>query len=72
MKSLNKALRSSSLWGFATFVLLALAADFEKWYIGPYAVEIATIVALIRGYFAAKKMGEKYAAEGADPHDVAR
>jgi hypothetical protein len=69
MRSLNKALKSSSIWGFVTFVLLALAGDFEKWYIGPYAMEIATFVALVRGYFAAKNMGAKYAEQGVDPRE---
>ena len=64
MRSLNKALKSSSLWAFATFAGLTLFADFEKWYIGPYAAELAAVVALARGYFVAKNMGNKYLEEG--------
>ena len=64
MKSLNKALKSSSLWGFATFAGLTLLGDFEKWYIGPYAAELSALVALARGYYVAKKMGAKYMQDG--------
>ena len=64
MKTLNKALKSSSIWAFVTFVVLTFADDFEQIYVGPYAAEIASVVALVRAYFVAKKMGSKYLDEG--------
>ena len=64
MKTLNKALKSSSIWAFVTFVALTFAGDFEQIYVGPYAAEIASVVALVRAYFVAKKMGAKYLEEG--------
>lgn len=66
MKSLHKALKSSSVWGFATFAVLTLFSDFESWYIGPYAAEIASVVAIVRAYVVAKNMGAKYIEQGAD------
>lgn len=64
MKTLNNALKSSSVWGFVTFVALTFAGDFERIYVGPYAAEIASVVALVRAYFVAKKIGSKYMEEG--------
>lgn len=64
MRTLNKALKSSSVWGFVTFVALTFAGDFEKIYVGPYAAEIASAVALVRAYVVAKRMGAKYLEDG--------
>lgn len=67
MKTLSKALKQSTLAGFAAYAALTILGDFESWYIGPYKAEIATMVALVLGYMRARSIGAKYLEEGDKP-----
>ena len=68
MRTLSKTVKQSTLAGFAAYAALTILGDFESWYIGPYKVEIAAIVALaiepILGYLRAKTIGRQYFEEG--------
>ena len=66
-KTIAKALKQSTLAGFGLYAVLVILGDFEKWYVGPYAAQIATIVALVMGYLRAQSIGAKYIEEGSDP-----
>ena len=64
MKTLSKTVKQSTLAGFAAYAALTILGDFENWYIGPYKMEVATLVALALGYLRARTIGLKYLDEG--------
>lgn len=67
MKTLAKALKQSSLAGFAIYAGLTILGDFESWYIGPYKAEAATLVALVLGFLRARQIGGQYFEKGDNP-----
>jgi hypothetical protein len=66
MKTLSKALKQSTLAGFAAYAALTILGDFESWYLGPYKAEAATLIALVLGFLRARQIGAQYFEKGAD------
>ncbi len=71
MRTLAKAVKQSTLTGFAVFAALTIFGDFENWYVGPHKGELSMVIAMVVGFYRAKSLGSKYLAEG-DPFDDAR
>lgn len=70
MKTLAKAFGQSTLIGFLTFAGMTILGDFDRWYIGPYHAEAATVATMVFAYFKARKIGEKYLETGDPLEDV--
>ena len=70
MKTLAKAFGQSTLIGVLTFAGMTILGDFDKWYIGPYHAEAATVATMVFAYFKARRIGEKYLETGDPLKDV--
>jgi hypothetical protein len=64
MKTLSKAVKQSTLAGFAAYAALTILGDFESWYLGPYKAEAATVIALLLGFLRARQIGAQYIENG--------